>query len=203
MDSCDRELIIISSILTLTALSVIFQNILFGTPFVGIRTAIYFIPLFTLFVFVLWKSILNNPFFKFKIVPHLFLIFCGMFFLFHYISCLNLSHTYDWQYDASTKAAMNQIFKKSSDLKSGKDQITIGATWFLVPAIDYYIIKHGGPYKYIEPNGVDTDGPDGKYDYYYLYIGDEAILAKRNVTVLDYYIDSKTFLGTANKLKLK
>lgn len=203
IDSCDRELIIISSIITLTALSVIIQNILLGTPFMLSRTAIYFIPLFTLFVFILWKSILNNSFFKFKIVPHLFLIFCGIFFLFHYISCLNLSHTYDWQYDASTKAAMNQFFKKSSDLKSGKDQITIGATWFLVPSIDYYIIKHGGPYKYIEPNGVDTDGPDGKYDYYYLYNGDEGILIKRSVTVLDYYSVSKTFLGTANNLKTK
>jgi len=203
IDSCDRELIIISSIITFASLSVIFQNILFGTPFVVIRTAIYFIPLFTLFVFILWKSILDNLFFKFKIVPHVFLIFCGMLFLFHYISCLNLSHTYDWQYDASTKAAMNQIFKKGRDLKSEKDQITIGATWFLVPAIDYYIIKHGGPYKYIEPNGVDTAGPDGLFDYYYLQNSDKDILIKRNATVLDYYSVSKTFLGAANTINLK
>ena len=201
MDSYGRELIIISSIIILTALSVIFQNILLGTPFVIQRMAIYFIPLFTLFVFILWKSILNNPFFKFQIVPHLFLTFCGMLFLFHYISCLNLSHTFDWPYDASTKAAMNEIFKRGNDLKSAKDQITIGATWLLVPAINYYIVKHGGPYKFIEPRGVYTAGPDGLYDYYYLYKDDENILIKQHVTVLNYFSLSKTYLGASNNIK--
>ena len=170
-------------------------------PFVVLRTAIYFIPLFILFVFILWKSILDNPFFKLKIVPHLFLTFCGVLLLFHYVSCLNLSHTYDWPYDASTKVAMNQIFERGNNLKSGKDQITIGATWLLVPVIDYYILKHGGPYKFVEPRGVYTAGPDGLYDYYYIYKGDENVFEKHHVTVLDYYNVSKTYLGASSNLK--
>ena len=71
----------------------------------------------------------------------------------------------------------------------------------LVPAINYYIVKHGGPYKFIEPRGVYTTGPDGLYDYYYLYKDDENILVKHHVTVLDYYSLSKTYLGASNNIK--
>lgn len=201
LNSSDKQLIIISSIIIMTALSIIFQNILFGTPFVTSRTAIYFIPLFTLFIFILWKSILNNALFRLRFIPNIALSFCGIISLFHYISCINLSYTYDWRYDASTKTAMHRIFAMEKDIKPGKDQITIGATWWLVPAVDYYLLQHGGQYKLVEPKGPYTLGPDGLYDYYYICECDKKILTKYHITLLDHYALSNTYLGVSSFLK--
>ena len=197
LNSTDKELIIISSIISLTTLSIIFQNILFGTPFVMGRTAIYFIPLFTIFVFILWKSIINNETLKFRIIPHVALTVCGVMILSHYVSCVNLSHTFDWKYDAAAKAAIHDIMVMEKDLKSKNGQITIGATWWLSPAMNYYLLSHGSQYQL-----VDRNGPDGIFDYYYVYKDDKDILIKRNVDIINHYDISNTLLGVSGQHKL-
>lgn len=201
LDSSDKGLIIISSIIILTGSSIVFQNILIGTPFLTLRTAICFIPLFTLLVFILWKSLLKNKFKNLWFFENAFIFICGAIILFHYISCINLSHTYDWRYDASTKNAMHQIFAMEKGKDSGKDIITIGATWSLVPSIDFYILKHRGSYKFIVPKGQYTLGPDRLDDYYYVLACDKKILNKYHAILLDHYTLSNTYLGMSKFLK--
>ena len=201
LNSADRYLIITSSIITLTVLSIIFQNILLDTPFVAARTALYFIPLFTLFVLLLYQSICNNPLFRLKVIPNVVLTFTGLVIMLHYLSCLNLSYTYDWPYDASTKMAMKQIFDREKENNSHQHPVAIGATWWLVPSIDFYLLKHGGPYVFIDPKGPETLVPDASYQYYYLASVDKNIMNKYNVTLLEHFCLSKTYLAMLNSAR--
>lgn len=200
LNSTDKYLIITSSIITLTVLSIIIQNILFGTPFVPARAALYFIPLFTLFVLLLYQSVCKNPFFRLKIIPNVLLTFFGLVIMMHYLSCVNLSHTYNWLYDASTKMAMEQIFDREKENNSRQHPVAIGATWQLVPSIDFYLLQHGGPYVFIEPDGPKTTAPDASYEYYYLSRDDKNIMNKYNVTLLEHFSLSKTYLAMLNSV---
>ena len=202
LSSFDKDLIVIGSIIVITVLSIVFQNTLLNTPFVLARAAIYFIPLFTLLVFVLWKAISKNGF-RMIIVPNIILVFCVIVGLLHYLSCINLSHTYDWRYDASTKTVMNYIFEMEQKISPRIDKLTIGATWWLVPAINYYLLKHGGHFKIVEPMGPETFGPDGQFDFYYLYEYDKTLLKKYNLSLLGHYTLSDTYLGVSNALMSK
>ena len=201
LNSTDKYLIITSSIISLTVLSIIFQNIFFGTPFVTARTALYFIPLFTLFSLLLYQSICNNPFFRLKIIPNVLFTFFGLVIMLHYLSCLNLSHTFDWPYDASTRMAMKQIFDREKENNSRQHPLAIGATWWLVPSIDFYLLQHGGHYVFIEPRGPQTLAPDASYEYYYLDAVDKKIMNKYNVTLLEHFRLSETYLASLNSIK--
>lgn len=198
----DKTLIAISLLVGISALSIIFQNIFLSTPFILARAAIYFIPLFTLFILIFWNSILRNTFWI-RTISNAILTFCSVIILFHYLFCINLSHTFDWRYDASTRVVMDRIFEIEQIIqpKAEMDQFTIGATWWLVPAIDYYLLKHGGRYKLVEPRGPETlAGPDGQYDFYYLDRCDQRILTKYQLTLINHYGVSDTYLGATSSL---
>lgn len=200
--SINKDFVIISLILGLSILSIIFQHIIFNTPFIFARPAIYFIPLFTLFVFILWKSFLYKVNRFIKIITNSFLICYMSILLLHYIYCFNLSFTYDWRYDASTKTAIDRIYQINKDINNSKaDSLTIGASWWLVPAMNYYLIKHGKEFKLVEPRGPETLGPDGRYDYYYVSESDKYIFDKYKVIPLVNYDLSNTYLGVANNFK--
>jgi len=165
----------------------------------SVLNIILFIPVFTLFAFIIWREILKHAF-RVRVVANTILFSGAIIILFHYISCLNLSHTFDWRYDASTKAAMARIFGLEKEINPGQELLTIGATWWLVPAIDYYLLKHGGRFKFMEPRGPETLGPDGRHDFYYLHAADKEILTKRQVKILARYTLSNTYLGVPSSL---
>lgn len=202
LNSSDRELIAISLVIGITALSIIFQNILLNIPFIWARSAIYFIPLFTLFVFLLWKA-LSQRIIWVRVMSHIILIFCIVMVLCHYISCLNLEYTYDWRYDASTNATMDRIFQIYKQINLGKEPLTIGASWWLVPSIDFYLLKHGGQFNIMEPRGPETVSPDGRHDFYYLHACEKEILKKYRVIPIDHYALSDTYLGVSSSLMSK
>jgi hypothetical protein len=63
--------------------------------------------------------------------------------------------------------------------------------------MNYYLLSHGSQYQL-----VDRNGPDGIFDYYYVYKDDKDILIKRNVDIINHYDISNTLLGVSGQHKL-
>lgn len=169
-------------IILLIALSIIFQNILLGTLFVVERAAIYFIPLFLIFVLFLWQSIAKKELkFLKNILNALFIIFT-IFLIFHYVISINLSNSYVWRHDSSVKNVMENIYKLSADKGLKNDELKIGASWLLAPSINFYRMK----YDMYWLKQVDGDGTDVNFNFYYLLDEDKELIKKHNLVVLNY-----------------
>lgn len=178
----DYYLFLIFLILLLTTLSIILQNIIFGTLFVVERAAIYFIPLFLLFILFLWRNILKEGYKFLKIASNIIFYFFIIFLLFHYVNSINLSHSYIWRYDSATKNVMQNIYRLSANNGFKNIQLKIGANWLLEPSINFYITR----YDMYWLKQVDRRGADGDFDFYYLLGEDKELIKKYNLVVLNY-----------------
>jgi hypothetical protein len=112
------------------------------------------------------------------------LFLCIIFALLIYnISCFNLSYYHGWIHDASTKKAMDLIYKLTNAKSSGRtEKYKIGIHWFFEPSTNYYIIKNC--MDWVEK--TNRDGPDGGYDYYYFFDTEEGriLIKKYNLKII-------------------
>ena len=109
----------------------------------------------------------------------------------HFISCFNFTHFFDWKYDASTKDMIRIVMKMNKGKKLEKDSVQMGITWNFEPSINYYREKN--KLTWMKP--VNRNGPDGKYDYYYLPETDRETLKKHKLRVIKKFNISRSYLA--------
>lgn len=152
--------IFLSTILFLTMLGVYFATKIFQFNSVTERYAIFFIPLISLFLLSVWQSLeqISKNWFGRAIIIGLIIFLTG-----YYLTSIQLNYYYTWVYDQHTKEAFNTILQdyKSSG-KSGP--ITIGATWWYEPSLNFYRNKYGA--NFITP--ITRATTNKVYNYYYI-----------------------------------
>lgn len=172
----ERELRVISFLLIIVVLLIHLHHAL-GTRFLLDRTAIFFVPLFSLFIILAWQAIpsrIANAFFSIIVI----------LILINFIGSINITYTLTWNYDADTKNALKEMIR---DYQTG--QRTIGVTSIYYPSVSFYRVRYN--LSWLKP--LTMDDPDGIYDYYIISKsnhwwgpGDEYILNKYNLTYTYY-----------------
>jgi hypothetical protein len=138
------------------ALSVITQHYLLGTLFIIERTAMFFIPLFILFIsyylFQLPKS-----------AGRVFMIGLSALAVIHFGTRLNFQKTLRWPFDLYEQAAMERMIRNHPGKK-----IRLRAYWLYAPAFQYYAVGYyQDHFESIEHTKNDVDTSTA-YDYYFV-----------------------------------
>ncbi len=148
----------------LASVAAIAQHHLLDSQYQVNRTALMFIPLCALTVFLLfvhWQSANStNSIFRWRVaLPAAIVIFC----LIHLGRAAQLSYTSEWGYDAQTKEMLNYLHAR---LPPGK-KIKLGLDWLFHPSSSYYFKTT--PYDFSETLIYEKElRRDTFYDYYYV-----------------------------------
>jgi hypothetical protein len=159
----------ITLLLTLLVTASFIQYLIFDIPFPVGRTALFFIPLFGLFIsfFVSeLKDFLNQQVISRILSAAVFLMFLAI--TIHFAVNLNLKYTREWQFDANTKAMMGEIIKQKELDNTLHQKICISNNWLFEPTINYYRTLYR--MDYLAP--ADREGLNPGSDYIYSTIED-------------------------------
>jgi hypothetical protein len=176
-------------ILLLSSLSTILQNILFSTPYLFQRTALFFIPLFMLFLIFLAQTLsrlktwLNST-------ATILLVILAILASYHFYQTANTAKTADWGNDADTKAMLTDLIDIRQKNLPVLTKISLGIPFTRNPTLQYYLVR-------IQPDWLEVNvvPPTGKNDFYYL----EQEFDSRGMILIKNYPRSGTILVKRKK----
>jgi len=176
-------------ILLLSSLSTVLQNILFGTPYLFQRTALFFIPLYVLFSIFLLHSLsrlktwLNS-------LAAILLILLTLLAGFHFCETANTAKTADWGNDADTKALLADLMEIRRQNLPDLAKISLGIPFTRNPTLQYYLAR-------VKPDWLEVNvvPPYGRNDFYYL----EQEFDSRRMILIKNYPRSRTILVKGKK----
>lgn len=195
---CDKFLGAFCGFLLITAFLIAFQHWTVHSLYVIDRGAIFFIPIFFVLFLALWNHCRESLPGRCVLMAEAFFLSCTGLLIVHGLLCVNLSHYRMMIPDADTKAMMCDIEKLNRGKKLAERSLKMGVQWISEPSVNYYIIRNKMDWMQF----VDRNGPDGEFDFYYLFwedkhhqYDDRYLLAKRNLRVLKRYDRYNTFLA--------
>lgn len=149
----------------LASLASIVQHHLLGSQYLLNRTALMFVPLAALPVFLLFVRVFDEKFSRWKAVLP---VLIGLFCLAHLLRAGQLKYTSEWGYDARTEDMLKYLNK---NLPPG-DKIKLGVHWLYHPSGSYYFKTV--PYDFAaEPLTYSKElRTDDYYDFYYVQPSD-------------------------------
>lgn len=189
-----RRLLSISSLLFLLIILINIHHCVLNDKFVIDRGAIFFIPIFLLFMMLLWRCASKvNP--GASKITDIFFSIIVLLLLINFIQSINLSYTLEWKYESTIKESMDEIMKDNIGKNLSNDSRSIGLTWFYDSSINFYRVK----YNLYWLKAASTSGPDGLFDYYIVdndwVIKDKYVLRKYNVSYVKYYALSNSYFA--------
>lgn len=150
-------------LISLTASVQIIQHLLLGTQFLMGRTALVYAPLFLVYILFLFQR-----FNEFKGGENIQLGLSSLWvliLLFNF-KAINLSHTFEWEYDTFNKQALELVEEDAE--KRELTKLNIGINWLFAPSLNFYRIA--GEKEWLDK--LSREGhEDTTYAYYYL-LGD-------------------------------
>lgn len=156
----DRYLLAMALMLGVCAMVVILQWHLFETKFIMGRRAIYFIPLFSLFAFIILEKI-DSVFLKgFNNIGNMILVLFSSMTLIHFITSADLSRYTVCPYDASTKQVVKYLMKQNPQ----EEPKSIGFHWMFRPSLKFYKLKYDLQWL----KGFELRAKPQGHDYYYM-----------------------------------
>ncbi|MCW3085140.1 MAG: hypothetical protein JWP12_2506 [Bacteroidetes bacterium] len=165
------------SVLILIVTLNIVQHVLFGSAYLGERFALFLVPLFVFVLIYLMDSIYQ----KGKtgtIISVVLLAALTSLNLFHFSKTANLQYASNWKYDAGTKQMIGNLVHEKET--SGKQHISLGITWILEPAVNFYRVTK--KLDWLEK--ASRDGINSSNDFYYILPEDLPKLDTIRKTVL-------------------
>lgn len=139
------------------------QNLLFGTPYLHHRTALFILPLFGLPIAFWFRQLFRPGNHGFKKTIPIFISF--LVFLNFYFSA-NLNRCREWWFDAETKKALQYL-----EANYGEKNYTLGCHWHYQPTMTFYI--NTGKIKWDNPPPYDKKiRAEKEYDFYYIQRSD-------------------------------
>lgn len=159
-DMSSRYYLAALSLPLMAAVAAIAQHLILGTKYQADRTAIMFIPLCALAVFLFFANWLAQ---KGSRWAKGLAVVIGLFVVGHLVRVGQLNYTSEWGYDAETRSMMAYMDEK---VPPGQ-QVKLGVHWLYHPSATYYQKRLG--YTFTEPPIYSKDlFLDGRYDYYYV-----------------------------------
>jgi hypothetical protein len=187
------------AVLFLSALSTIGQNILFQTPYLYERTAVFFIPLYMLFLIFFVQSLAeSHP--RMNIPAASLFILLTLLGSFHFSQTANTLWVQDWKFGADTKDMLEELKQLREKDSIPPEKIRLGIHWLFSPAINYYRMKES--LSWLEFGLVSKPGQIPNYDYCYLppeLMPEKDFLKKRKISIIKKYKISGNFLLKTEK----
>ncbi|MCC6727671.1 MAG: hypothetical protein IT258_24405 [Saprospiraceae bacterium] len=148
------------SLPSMAAIAAVAQHLILNTKYQVDRTAIMFIPLCALAVFLFFANWWARTGSRWSM--GLFAAI-ALFVAAHLLRVGQLQYTSEWGYDAETKNMMAYLKEK---IPPGQ-QVKLGVNWLYHPAATYY--QNRLKYDFTEPPVYSKElFLDGRYDYYYV-----------------------------------
>ena len=126
------------AILFLASASTYIQRIVLGTPHLVGRTALFFIPLFTLLIIFLFKD-LGQGKAGLKIVSLALLVALTLLSLYHFSARASTAITAEWRKDADTKVLLKDLQEIRDEDLGGRAKISLGIDDVFYPSLQYYM----------------------------------------------------------------
>ncbi len=162
------------------------QNMLLNANYPNSRTALYYIPLISLMIALLFNYLGSES----KAIQLCFAVI-GALSLSNMALAMNLSHTQTWSYDMNTKYAMLELAEAGGKKGNLKFNTTIAANSHFKPAIDYYRDKY-------EMYWLNKARHIGSYDlfadYYYMGVNPEEQGIHQELTVIAEFPETRSAL---------
>ncbi len=159
-DAAARFYLAAVSLPLMAAVAAIAQHLVLGTKYQVDRTAIIFIPLCALTVFLFLANWWGRSGSRWATG---LAIVIGLFVVGHLVRVGQLSFTSEWGYDAETRNMMAYLNEK---IPPGQP-VKLGVNWLYHPSATYYQRRFG--YTFTEPPVYSKElFLDGRYDYYYV-----------------------------------
>jgi len=191
----NKYLICVVLLLLISSLSVITQHFLLNIKYPFDRYAIYLIPIFFLLVLLSLENIqfIKNKFIRVtvNIMTHLIIICLLVTFIGH----ANFTHFIQWKYDASTKNMVEDIIRMNKHRTLQDNSVGLGINWIFEPSTNYYILKNNIRWM----RKTDRNGPEGRFDYYYVTPDYKIFLEKHNVRIIKRYGIAGNYLAVSNQ----
>jgi hypothetical protein len=128
---------VVLAVILIASLSIAAQGVLLHTVYLVGRTALFFIPLYVLFFVLLCEAVASSGGAA-KVVAFSALAMAVSLSAFHFASTANLSHTLDWQSDASTKAMMRHVALLVTTEGGAGSEAVLAVDWVYRPVAVYY-----------------------------------------------------------------
>ena len=140
-----------------TALLEAVQHVLFDTPYLINRTALFFIPLCVLFLTFAVQTIAE--FRPGPVVARTVMAAAAVLAAAHFLGVANLTHAQEWMADASTKAMIADVCGAARG-RSADMHVALGIQPLFAPAAVYYARTTPAPH-------IDIGAPSAAADFYY------------------------------------
>jgi len=199
----ESALAIVFTLLVLCAIIIISQWMMLKTRFVIGRTAIFFLPLFLLLIVIWWQICSDHCQRVLKWSGHVMGLCIVVAMIAHMAQCLNVQYYYEWEYDASTKEAMEYLIERESGKELPPLSKTLGVNWIFEPSANFYKEMLG--IDWLKP--VHRLAADFKHDYYYFVSEDSRVFdansakydsylyLKHNLKIIEEFSLSNTYLA--------
>jgi hypothetical protein len=150
------------SLLAVAGLTTLAQHYALGTPFLVYRTALFFVPLFALWVAFAADAVAVVP----RLRPYISVsavLVVGAAAL-NLVSTANRSYALDWREDASTKRMLTDLDK----LRPTGRTVRLGSSWVFEPTINFYRETMGLRWLSEIRRDCRVRCLEGSFDYYYV-----------------------------------
>ncbi len=160
-----RPASIFLAILFLSAFSTIVQKILFHSFYLFERTALFFIPIYGLFLIFLFGRLSEE---QAKIKAPAVVVFLGLTVLsaFHFSQTANTHSTRDWKFDGDSKQMLEYLKNLKDKDPAAPAIIRLGAHWSVMPSITFYRLQKS--LTWLEIDLVSRQAQYRNFDYCYL-----------------------------------
>jgi hypothetical protein len=125
------------AIMVIVSLAIVGQHFTFQTPYLVGRTAVFFIPLYVMFVILLCEAIAECAKTGTALAMS-FLVAVVSVSMYHFMATANVTHTWDWSHDAGTKAMMEDLGQIVAAERAPGSRVVLGVDWMYSPAAVYY-----------------------------------------------------------------
>jgi hypothetical protein len=161
----ERFLLVALLLPLLASVAAIIQHYLLGTQYLVNRTALLFIPLCALSVYLFFAFLQELKFRKWKAyMPALIGLFC----IVHFFRTYQLDFASEWGYDAETKRMILYLDEKIPE----GSKIKLGLHWIYHPSSSYYFKTLGLDFAELPLVYSKDLRTDNYYDYYYVQPSD-------------------------------
>jgi hypothetical protein len=152
------------AIIHLAALSVFLQHVFFNNPYLIGRTALFFIPLYMVFIVVLLAGFKRFGRRGPEAAAMLFVALAAVA-VFHFGRTANFIQTADWRLDADTKTMVRDMAAWETQRAPERPFINLGIRWGDIATTNYYIVRFGRPriVLYTEDAGMRYDQADAYF----------------------------------------
>lgn len=157
---------------------IIMQHMVFNIPYVIGRYAIFYMPMFFLFILMLWKYILS--FYHQRYIAKVTtagICLLTLALTLHFINSANVQDSFIYKWDAYTREVLNEITERTKKYNLPSKTIRIGVSRTFFPSLDFYI-KKNNLFWIIPYDGRD---PYHIYDFYYILEDDKKKLEPFNM----------------------